>query len=295
MLNATSMLVIPTFILPAQSLSWVPDYLSSYLLTWPPGCLIGIQMFSSPKRTLDPLPSTPQPPVFLISVHGLNIHSTFTHSFHQQAPSSLPSMYIKLQSLLHHATSHCHELPQMCLSFLLVSPLFSTVSSTQRWFKNFNKSCHSCSYCSTSSATSPWSGLSWPLQFIPSSSPLTHFSLVPVTILLSLHHVTGIPNLGLVQTLLSLTRRHPADFDLTHSSMTLKYLLSNSASSKSSSRIAYLFSSHFLLPSFFFMWFIISWYYLIYLLLYYLFSFLECNFHEGRELVCVVNYSSPIL
>lgn len=170
MLNTTSMLVIPTFILPAQSLSWVPDYLSSCLLTWPPGCLIGIQMFSSPKRTLDPLPSTPQPPVFLISVHGLNIHSTFTHSFHQQAPSSLPSMYIKLQSLLHHATSHCHELPQMCLSFLLVSPLFSTVSSTQRWFKNFNKSCHSCS-SHTRSAQSPWSGLSWSLQFIPSSFP----------------------------------------------------------------------------------------------------------------------------
>ena len=72
--------------------------------------------------------------------------SIFTQHLHihsrQQASPFFPSMYIKLQSLFHHAVSHCHALPQMCPSFIVF--YLAVVSSTQRWFENFNQSCHPC-------------------------------------------------------------------------------------------------------------------------------------------------------
>ena len=164
---------------------------------------------------------------------------------HQQAPPFLPSMYIKLQSLFHHAVSHCYALPQMCPSSIVSFFFLAVVSSTQRWFET------STSPVTHAKVQECWISLSWS-SLAPTLFPITHSTLVPVTTLLSLHHVAGIPNSGRAQPLPSLTRKPSADFDQAHSSVTSKYLSSGGASPTSSSWISYLFSSHFLLPSFFF-------------------------------------------
>ena len=204
-------------------------------------------MIFSPKWTLDFLPSVPQPPVSHSSVHGLNIHSTFTHSI-PSAGTSISPFNVYQAAITFPPCSQSLSCTPTNVSIFYCFFLFfflAVVSSTQRWFET------STSPVTHAKVQECWISLSWS-SLASTLFPITHSTLVPMTTLLSLHHVAGIPNSGCAQPLPSLTRKPSADFDQAHSSVTSKYLSSGGASPTSSSWISYLFSSHFLLPSFFF-------------------------------------------
>ena len=167
-LNIMSLLVSPTFILPVHPLSWAPDYWHNCASTQSPGCLMVIQMIFSPKWTLDFLSSIPHPPVSHSSVHDLNIHSTFTHSFPSAGTSIFP-----------------FNVYQAAITF---PPCSQPLSCTPTDVSIFYCFLFGCSQFYTEmvwklqpvlspmlksrSAESPWAGLPWPLPFSPSPTPL---------------------------------------------------------------------------------------------------------------------------
>lgn len=138
-------------------------------------------------------------------------------------------------------------------------PLFPLQSALDRSFKNFSHVVHvhiTPAGLKLPDLASPGLSSSFLVPF-----HTTHSTLVMLAVLSSLHQVTCIPILGLLQTLVSLTGKHSWRLWLS----SILYDIQISAFSGTS---AYLFSNHSLYLSFFFMGFMISWYYLIYLLIY---------------------------
>ena len=93
-------------------------------------------MIFSPKWTLDFLPSVPQPPVSHSSVHGLNIHSTFTHSIPSAGTSISPFNVYQAAITFPPCSQSLSCTPTNVSIFYCFFFFFlAVVSSTQRWFE----------------------------------------------------------------------------------------------------------------------------------------------------------------